>query len=727
MKPRLDILIIGLLFHTFFLAAQGKEQTGKSDAGWFRQSHIKCEEAYKYNDYYAMELSLKERESAIADGCMEGMSAEDSVEVLGMYHKDRGSYYACKAYIDGSDYSNAKESYDKSIDLFRNDALSCSVIRTELSQIHYRCKEYRDALSLLQQNYQFYSRQFLEEALVAFSQVALCKARLEMFDEAVKDIDQALERCQSQRHHLSDPDNLMQELRRKKGKILILKAEAGDKGAAKEAHGYFKDYFGYLKSSVLDNFRQMDEREREKYWLRMHPFVADCYRLEDEDPSLLYDVTLFSKSLLLQFSRQKEAYLTVDYEDVQNRLDEDECAVEFVRYEAGNQIRYGALVLRNAGNPEFVRIGSENELLQHKIYGRTTVDDALAVNAKTKYRDSLYVCESFSRLIWNRNLCKRLSDAKDVYFSPDGIFHQIAIEYLYPEKVSPSFHRLTSTRELLNDPVDLKTDRMLICGGVNYIKADAEDADGVNDTLAYHLLRKRHLRFAPLKGSKTECDSIYELRGREQDSLLIGHKVTESVCGRLMGQYPIVMLSTHGFFAGEADDFAEELKPRTSDHTMSESVLILAAGQTNLDDYSFDASAKDGILSARELSSMDLDSVSLFIVSACQSGLGRVSPDGVYGIQRGLKNAGVRAMIVSLWNVDDEATRHFMINLNKALQYDGDLQSAFEYARVSMEEEVEYKSREYDARKDSGRFVIRKDRVFSKPNYKNAFILIDNI
>ena len=724
MKLRSIILILGLLSQVSFMMAQGSEP---SVTDWFRSSHLKCENAYKYNNYAVMELSLHERKNAIAEGRLKGLSREDSIEVLGMYHKDRGSYHACLAYMDGSSYSQAKECFEKSINIFKDDALSCSVVRSELAQIHYRCKEYKEALRLLEQNYEFYSRQFLGESLVAFSQVALCKARLGRFDEAVKDIDLALDRCQSQLHRLSDPDTLMQELRRKKGKILILKAESVDKGAVKEAHGYFKDYFAYLKSSVLENFQHMNDEERERYWLRIHPFVADCYRLEDEDPSLLYDVTLFSKNLLLQFARHEDAYLTVDFKDVQKRLDKDECAIEFVRYEAENQIKYGALVLGGAGSPEFVHIGTETELLEHKIFGRNTVKKALGVNAKPLYRDSLYVCESFSRLIWNKELREKLSGAGNVYFSPDGIFHQVAIEYMYPEEVRPSFHRLTSTRELLNAPVDLKNASMLICGGVNYMKADEEDTDGVNDTLAYHLLRKMHLRFEQLKYSMVECDSIYSLRGREQDSLIVGQKVTESACGRLMGQYQIVMLSTHGFFAGKADDFAEELKPRTSDHTMSESVLVLAAAQAHLDNYSFDASAKDGILSARELSSMDLDSVGLFIISACQSGLGRVSPDGVYGIQRGLKNAGVRAMIVSLWNVDDEATKHFMINLNKALQCDGDLQSAFEYARISMDEDVEYKSREYNARKDVGRFVIKKDRIMSKPNYKNAFVLIDNI
>ena len=720
MTPRIVILALGLLSLISPLAAQ------ESGPDWFRIMHVRCEEAYMYNDYIAMKHSLDDRQQAIMDGAMVGMSKADSALVLGMLHKDWGSYHSCLAYIDGGGYSKAKECYEKSIDAFRDDALSSSVVRTELAQVHYRCREYAQALALLEDNYRFYSRQFIEETLITLSQAALCKARMEMFDEAVEDIDRALSLCMSAKGGISDRDILLQELRRKKGKILMLRAEACGYGAG-EALGYFRDYFDSAKSSVVKTFHSMDAGERERYWLRMHPFVADCYRLEDEDPSLLYDVTLFSKSLLLQFSLEDGAYVTVDYRDVQKRLRKGECAMEFVRYESGKQICYGAVVLKSSGTPEFVRIAAEDELLGYNLHDRMTVGDALDVRARTECVDALYNCESFRTLVWNEDLRKKLENVSKVYFAPDGIFHLMAVEYMYPDRQDLSFYRLTSTRELLRDPVTLKDDRMLLCGGVNYFKAREETAAEGNDSLAYHLLKKRRPRFDMLKGSLAEVDSIYRLRNVAEDSLILGQEVTESVCGRLMGQYPVVMLSTHGYFAGGADGYAEDLEPRTSDNILSESVLILAGGQRNLQDARFDASQKDGILSARELSCMDLSSVDLMVVAACQSGLGRVTPDGVYGIQRGLKNAGVRAMIVSLWNVGDDATRHFMVRFNEALRDGADLQTSFEHARASMDEEVTYKTREYDARRDCGRTVIRKGRLYSDPYYKNAFVLIDNL
>lgn len=724
MKSFVFVLILLLECLICPLMAQEPES---SELFLFRDLHIRCEDAYKHNDYTAMKLSLDERQSHIDNGSMAGMTKEDSVEVMGMFHKDWGSYYSCLAYIDDTGYSKAKKSFEESLKIFGRSALSSSVIRTELAQIHYRCREYQDALVLLEQNYNFYSRQFAEETLVTLSQVALCKARLKRFDEALEDIDRALEICSRQKSGIGNEHTLIQELRRKKGKILILKSEEYGYGG-EEALAYFKEYFRYAKSFILDAFSRMDADEREKYWLRMHPFVVDCYRLEDIDPSFLYDVTLFSKSLLLQFARQDGRMVVTDYREIQRRLEENEAAIEFVRYEADDEMKYCALLLHSEGAPSFIPIGSETELLQHRIYGRITVSDALGRNSRNQYRDSLYVCESFSRLIWNKKLRKKLSGVGKVYFSPDGILHQIAVEYMYPDSKNISFHRLTSTKELLESPIDIVSDRMLVCGGVNYFRTidDEDDSDG-NDALAYDLLRKKRLKFDILEGSLSEADSVFKLRNMPGDSLITGENVTESACSRLMGRYPVILISTHGYFDGKADDFSEELKPRTSDHTMSESVLLLAGAQRNMDDDTFDSSKRDGILSARELSSMQLNDVELCIVSACQSGLGYVTPDGVYGLQRGLKNAGVRAMIVSLWEVDDEATSYFMINLNRALVMGCDLQSAFEYARDCMDGKVECRRRKFDRKKDCGSLVVTEEALYARPRYKNAFILIDNI
>ena len=62
---------------------------------------------------------------------------------------------------------------------------------------------------------------------------------------------------------------------------------------------------------------------------------------------------------------------------------------------------------------------------------------------------------------------------------------------------------------------------------------------------------------------------------------------------------------------------------------------------------------------------MNLGNVDMVVMSACQSGLGETSGEGVFGLQRGFKLAGANTLLMSLWKVDDEATKILMTEFYK--------------------------------------------------------------
>ena len=145
MKAKVYIVLVALMTSLYFSCRLFSQDAGHEGVGVFRDLHVKCEIAYGFNDYVSMKQTLDERQLLIGRGALDGLSKEDSVEVEGMLYKDWGSYWACLADLDGSGFASAEDNYLRSLEIFRKDKLSSSVIRTELAQIYYREKEYSDA------------------------------------------------------------------------------------------------------------------------------------------------------------------------------------------------------------------------------------------------------------------------------------------------------------------------------------------------------------------------------------------------------------------------------------------------------------------------------------------------------------------------------------------------------------------------------------------------------
>lgn len=688
-----------------------------------RALHVECEEAYMRNDYVHMRNILDRSHSILDSLGMIGFDFSRLPEEFALYYKDEGSYNYCLTDMNEDGYQAAAICYLTALAIYEkydDDPLKKAALNTELAQVYYKAGVYDEALKYLETNLEIYSKGWNEAAFRTLSEIALCKARLGRYEEALDDIDFAIEEGSRYDKGL--------EMIRKKGKILSIRAERKYTSDI-EAADCFRRYFEAQKDSISSVFSSMTSAQRERYWLRMHPFITDCYRIGVQDPCLLYDVTLFSKNILLQFSDRRNSPVSITWQDIQSRLKEGECAIEFISYESLGTQHMAALILKKTGEPVFKYMYPTISFLGARINGFIMMRDVLE-SSNLDYKDHLYNNRNIGTLIWG-GLSPYLTDVNRIYFAPDGVFHRIAIEYMFPEREEgkPEIHRLTGTRELMKERKRLDSSRMIMCGGMDFYESLAEDARKThrNDRLAYQLIRDIRPYFTAIPNSLKEVDSIFVLRGNPDDCLLTGREATEGRCRSSFSNYPVVMVSTHGYFGGSTEIKGSDLLPCTSDRRLSESVLILSGAQKNIEDPVFDTSTEDGILSARELSGMDMSNVELFIASACQSGLGHITSDGVYGIQRGLKNAGVGAMIVSLWNVSDEATRYFMTNLNAALAEGKDLRDAFEYARERMDDEIHYEEWQFDSGRMRGEYVSSDAAIYSLPRYKNAFILIDNI
>lgn len=119
----------------------------------------------------------------------------------------------------------------------------------------------------------------------------------------------------------------------------------------------------------------------------------------------------------------------------------------------------------------------------------------------------------------------------------------------------------------------------------------------------------------------------------------------------------ILHLASHGFFSSDVVTLNTTAKKEFLFHSgivLSGANQSLANGNTSFEN--------DGIVTAFEVMNLDLSNTHLVVLSACETGLGKVeNGEGVFGLQRSFMQAGADNVLISLWKVDDDATRELMI------------------------------------------------------------------
>ncbi len=706
------VLILGFLL-TLQLAAQdkGKQQLARI--------FTEAEQCYLTDDYQQLEACL-EQYIDIFKASQEELG--DSADVyLAYYAKMLGAFYYGFAEEDSCDYYS-EMMYRISLDAFnqRNNVVNAMVLHEELAQLYYKTKSYDKAKVQLDSAFNYYDERLNDMGIVSMkpnyyrtlSQLAMCNARLGDFNLALSQIDEALDE-----YYKKQKDAEYYETLRKRAKILMLQTDSLGSTHYKKAVDCYQRYVNERYAAIGKEMNGMTDSQREQYWLATHQFLYDCYRLGDYAPEMLYDLALFSKDYLVRKNAQQ-----TKWKNLRKSLGKSDCAIEFVQYFGKNdEKRMGCLVLKNnSKKPLFIDMFSTDSLLRLPLTNLHTIGSAIATSVST-VKDTLYNDERLPELIWSKSLMTAIGDAQKVYFAPDGLLHQIAIEYLMPDTTKICY-RLTSTRNLTKKRTPPKMESALLCGGIEY-GAKFMPSNRDNDVVAYRFLAPLTTTIKDLPGARKEVDSIYAFRNNPQDTLLVGEAATDEALLRTMKRhYDVIHLSTHGYFGGRIGIY-NDIKPLLGDESMSKSGLLFAGSANTLTDKTFDENLFDGVLSATELSKLDFSKAELIVLSACQTGLGHLTDDGVYGIQRGLKLAGANAMILTLWSVNDYSSsvllRYFYQELEK--QPVKDIHAAFFKARQQLvkEEKTYFKF-------DESELTIKKETLrFNTPSHVNPFIIID--
>lgn len=690
--------------------------------------------------YYMLDLSLEmegvlKRAKEAYDKFSNNIDRVNSLLLLESIYKLEGSYYYCLSYSDPTAYSKAETAYMNCIDVLNTIKKESHIddkeleinVHRELLSLYYKQEQYDKAIKEADIVYQhrrdigfdsdntsIEAKRDYDNFVDAYVSRAIVLARLNRFDDAMKILEDMPDIC-----------NEDAALLRSKGKIIMLQYASEGVDNRNLAKEYYIGYINKLKKEFEKQFPTLTNTQREQYWLSIHNFLFDCYCLEEYAPDLLYDLALFSKGYLLEYNLNTHSP-EIKWTNIREVLKQDECAIEFVQYNnEQNEEQIAALIVRNNyTSPRFVNLGSVKGITTAILQNGQSVETAISNNVGVS-KDALYTDSTLINKIWNEEIQKSISDCSNIYFSADGFIHQLAIEYLYPDSTK-NLYRLSSTR-LLTTPKEDKFNGILLCGGIDFY-ADVQPQKADNDILGYNGFQDKSISITRLKGTEIEVDSIYQLNKTKANTLLIkGDSATDDNFTHLaQDSYSIIHLATHGYFLGN-NNFTD-LKPALRDHSMSESGLMMAGAGKNLNNKEFNPLYSDGILTAKEISALNLSNVDLIVLSACQTGLGYITADGVYGTQRALKIAGVDAMIVSLWDVDDNATTKFMSifyeELNKGSLNKVNVYQAFKTARERILANDKFSFVKFSPKSLTSK---RSDKPINLPRYANAFILIDGI
>lgn len=437
------------------------------------------------------------------------------------------------------------------------------------------------------------------------------------------------------------------------------------------------------------------------------------------------------------------------WRDVAARLKRGEAAVEFVRYGRAADKRYAAIVLKAGAKPVFTPLWSEDSLKACKLENGMTLGQAIA-STRPQDKNAIYADSTLTDKLLSQ-IYKLTARCSRIYFAPDGMLHLLAMENMDGAPGGGDrMCRLTSTRELLR--TDNRSGQgALLVGGLSYDDCDATPypTNASPDRTAATTLSRLQLPPAAqggyryLPSTATEVDTIAAIIRKTwkntRTERLKGTDGTETAFKRMIDGKRLVHLASHGFcFAanGETEPLAYCRDSLREDETMRRSGVILA-GANRMVRPQF-GGCDDGVMLSSEFATARLSQAEMVVMSACQTGLGPVTPEGVFGLQRGLKKAGAGAMVVSLWNVDDRASLLFMASLYRHMADGLSTAQAMAKARRDVRQHtvsVTVETDEDDTSKPQvrrlGRWVwpkktaVKTLRPYADARYWAAFIMID--
>lgn len=430
---------------------------------------------------------------------------------------------------------------------------------------------------------------------------------------------------------------------------------------------------------------------------------------------ILTDMVKMNEQQILNISKKYgdiTSFMNIDYNSVKANLNDDEILIDFTDYVSKSQGRkYAAFVISK----------SQEAPLLIPLFAESRIDSMNVTRPDLYYDTNGPIAEEMLDLLWTP-FKGHIKQGSTVYYVPSHLLFQIAIESLPMEDgtlLGEHYHfvRLSSAHEMgkIHDNIQFANNKSAVLyGGLHY--------DMTEDEMAIEAQKHDLPPMFAMRGGIVRGDSIYRnlpgtlkeikeigkcLKAQNIEVIpYIGNEGTEESFLSLNGKSPaLIHLATHGFYyTPEQADRVDYLKGYKD--AMSLSGLVMSGGNVAWLGKKLPNGVLGGILTANNIARMDLQGAELVVLSACQTGQGNATSEGLYGLQRAFKKAGVQSMIMTLWNIRDEASCLFMEVFYKNLtnpDYNWNKRKAFEDAKN----------------------YLRTETKFAEPYYWAAFVLLD--
>lgn len=466
-----------------------------------------------------------------------------------------------------------------------------------------------------------------------------------------------------------------------------------------------------VRSNIL---RSGDRATLAKYeeWLVLREQISKLYSSNDDTQAKVLDsLERVANEAERDLTKKSSAFdknlkrKWISWKDVQTKLGPDDAAIEMLRFrdytpDSGGyytgQVKYAALIVKkNSKNPELVMVPNVGNRLekQNLSFYRNAI--------KFEMDDP----NSFD-LYW-KPIADKLGKVKKVYFSPDGVYNQINLnslknpttgKYVLEETV---IENVTNTKDVFERSVTSAAmpRNIFLYGFPQYAMGKVSSAEENQEVVTRKINRGERagiLRFlrgengiVMLPGTKDEIQKVQAIveKSQSKPTVKIGTEAQEKSLKDLE-RVDLLHVATHGFFLDDPDFSMLGNADKYIENPLLRAGLILAGAEDYLRTGSLGAEGQqDGILTAREVMDLSLDNASLVVLSACETGLGTVqNGEGVYGLRRAFQIAGAQCMIMSLWNVDDDATQELMTNFYTNWTKGQSKQEAFRNAQLQLKE-----------------------------------------